>query len=317
MNENEYSLIEKIIQKVVAMIYEPTYLLILIEIQKNKTYVTAESIVNATRLPMKLVIECLSTLKNENILEQFQNPESQGKYSKLGYIINYQKAIESIIYKYHSIIMKHQNSNIEEENYYICPFHRTKYSYEEALTFIYDGILECPECQHELQLETIIKGNESQKSLRIIQQLTTLKKELEMLKEIYHDIQDYPVMKKPEINDNKMNGILNKRKNNNENTNERINRIYSNQPMPWEEEEENKKEEMKIEIKEEIQMNEIEYSKYEFLQPNKTFGEIRSEIVPTSKSTSPMRSVEIYKPIKVKKARKTQFRSISATPQII
>ena len=319
MNEPN-SLIERILQKVITMFYDSTFLLILLEIQRNKNYVTAESIVNATRLPMKNVLECLSSLKNENILEQFINPESQGKYSKYGYVINYQSAIETIVFKYHTIITKYQNCNVEKINSFICPFDKTKYSYDEALLFFYEGRFECPDCQRELQMETEMKGEGSQKAVGIIQQMNSLKKDLEELKEVYHDIQDYPVMKKPDnlngMNENK-NGGLSRRKRSNENMNDKIFRVYSNAPMPWEEEE------MKFEIKEnemedeEIKVDEIEYTQYVFLQPNKTFDEIVTKIVPRSNHQSPIRSSEIYKPVFMKKGRKMSHRPVSATPQII
>ena len=319
MNEPN-TLIQRIVQKVVAMIYEPSYLLILLEIQRNTNYVTAESIVNATRLPMKNVLECLSTMKNENILEQFINPESQGKYSKYGYVINYKSAIETIVCKYHTIIMKHQNCNIVKKNSFVCPYDKTKYSYEEAMLFFYEGRFECPECQRELEMETTMEGIGTEKAIGIIQQMNSLKKDLEELKEVYHDIHDYPMMKKPDtinsMNENKNEG-LNRRKRTQMNMNDKIFRVYSNAPMPWEEEE------MKEEIKEkqmkeeEIKINEIEYTQYVFLQPNKTFDEIVTNIVPRSNETSPLRATEIQKPVFIKKGRKISHRPVSATPQLL
>jgi hypothetical protein len=89
-------------------------------------------------------------------------------------------------------------------------------------------------------METTMEGIGTEKAIGIIQQMNSLKKDLEELKEVYHDIQDYPMMKKPDtinsMNENKNEG-LNRRKRTQMNMNDKIFRVYSNAPMPWEEEE--------------------------------------------------------------------------------
>lgn len=317
--ENEFSLVERILQRVVAMLYDPVYLLILVEIQQSKNFITVESVSQSTHIPVKKVNECIHTFSLENILEQHQNPQGTSKNSKVGYVINYRTVVEWVVYKYHMIKIKNCDRNVDEKVFYYCAHDKARYSYEEAMNYFYDGSFECPDCGRELVMMKESNGVGMPKTHDFSHQLLALRNDLERLRDEYTDIKDYPVMKPPElpqsVQDNKSGAAMGRRTSR-DNVDGRAQRIYSNLPMPWEEDEiEAKEKEIVFGSEEkEFDIKDIDFSLYVFLQPNKTFEDKR-EIILGSTETSPLRNEEIIRPIL--KAKKRPMRALSATPQFM
>lgn len=319
-DDNDYSLVERILQRIVAMLYEPTYLLVLLEIQQNTSFVTVESIAAATHIPAKKINDCIHTFCVENILEQHQNPQGTSKNSKVGYVINYRSVIEWVVYKYYMIKLRTCDRNVDEKIYYHCEHDKKSYTYDDAMHFFYDGYFECPDCGRELKMRKENESGGTQMTHDYGQQLLPLRHDLECLKDKYRDIKDYPVMKRPEapqtVQDGKS-GTAMGRRTSRDNVNNRAQRVYSNLPMPWEEDENEMKDNDVVvdSIEKEFDLKDIDFTSYIFLQPNKTFEDKR-EIIIGSTETSPFRKDEIIRPIGKPKKR-NPMRPISATPQFM
>ncbi|KAL7716833.1 Transcription initiation factor IIE subunit alpha N-terminal domain-containing protein [Entamoeba marina] len=193
----QQNLLDKILRRVVAMFLEPQHLIVLLEIQRSNEYKTEKDISENVRMPIGLVSQYLKALQDYKIIKHvmFYPETAERKKQSKAFYIEYDSAIDDIIYRYCKILKDLTESRSSEQVNYICTHCNIPYKYEECIDYMdVDGHFYCPECDGKLFLESHNSGaNEGNRKLNSVNSnFKELKHMLEQLSSEYNSKQDYP-----------------------------------------------------------------------------------------------------------------------------
>ncbi|KAL7717951.1 Transcription initiation factor IIE subunit alpha [Entamoeba marina] len=194
-------------------------------------------------MPIGLVSQYLKALQDYKIIKHVMfNPENDEiKQQIKAFYIEYESAIEDIIYRYHKIFKELTESRSSEQVTFICDNCDISYKYEECIDYMdSDTHFYCPRCDGKLSLEShnsdVNKRNQILNSVNSV--FEELKHMLEQLSHEYNSKKDYPHYTLP--TNTVTNSPTNKRsehsftKDNDINNRCKIPRHILAQPVPWE-----------------------------------------------------------------------------------
>ncbi|ELP94660.1 hypothetical protein EIN_498900 [Entamoeba invadens IP1] len=329
--QHQNGLVERILQRVCAMLNDPTHTIVLMCLQTSSSYKTEKMISEELQMPLTKVSTALQALKEERLIESDSMTERLGERRKTvyAYYINYKVAIENIVFKYAKIMTELNESRKFGETLYFCPKCQQRYTESEAIEYtdLSTGRLLCIECDMPLQNDTEDVSLQANSKLRVVsEQFKELREMLEMLQFEYHSTQDYPIYTRP-VNETAQT-VSHKRTSHSVRERNYVGGINGgfvtrirDGPMPWEDDDfeqpvvQLSRTPMEVVNYDDLFENTV-FMQNEFLHPDESFNIKETSFVPSSLSSSPAVAC-IPKCIHFGKrgTKRTISRSISALPQ--
>ncbi|ELP85298.1 hypothetical protein EIN_085100 [Entamoeba invadens IP1] len=336
----QFSLVAKILQKVCSMLNEPYTLIVLLSLQSSNQFKTEKSISEELSMPLSKVSTSLQVLKEERLIESVTMTDRVGEKKKIisAYYINYQSAIENIVFKYSKIMNELNESRKVEEAMYICKntWKETnkdrkcnkKYTQEEAIEYMdyATGRLVCVECA--LPLDNDVEDCSSQANAKlknVTEQFKEVRELLDRLKDEYHSVEDYPHYTLPHQADQqnaqghgKKKQLIARHQNYQSGIISGFTTRILDGPMPWEDDEEEVvfdtvRSSVKLGDDDRVDIfGNVVFLQNEFMKPDESFNRTETSIVPGSLHNSP--SIPMSFKMTKKSKKQNCSRSVSAVP---